>query len=161
MGFSTFTGPLRAGTVASGAERNAGLVELAQSYTLTAPQILTSPAAVPIARLPAGSKITRFHVEVVTALTGATNCGLQLGRADGTANHFMTSVNTGAAVAKVAQATLDSAQQVVNTNNVGASDVVVTATPTAATANATAGAIVVTVFYIQRAADGSQHPASA
>lgn len=161
MGFTTYSGPLRAGTKREGAERNTGLVELAQSFTLTADRILTAPSAVTIARLPAGSKITRFHVEVVTALSTATNCGLTIGVGGGTANHFMTSVNTGATVGKVAQASLDTAQQVVNTNNVGASDVAVTATPTAATNNASAGAIVVTVFYIQRAADGSQNPASA
>jgi hypothetical protein len=43
---------------------------------------------------------------------------------------------------------------------VGASDVLLQAKFTATTGNATSGQIVVTVQYIQRAADGAQNPTS-
>ena len=45
-----------------------------------------------------------------------------------------------------------------STNNIGTTDVAVTGTFTAAGGNPTAGAVVVTVEYIQRADDGSQAP---
>lgn len=155
MSTSTFSGPIQSGTVREGASANIGRPLLLQTYTIPSSAILTSPAAVTIARLPAGAKIIEFKVEVVTALVTATNCGLTLGVSGGSATQYQTSVNTGATVGRVAQATLDAALQVANCNNVGTADVAITATPTAATGNASAGAIVVTVKYLQRNSDGS------
>lgn len=158
MGFTTFSGPLRSGTIKEGATENTGLPILAQSYTIPFTAILTAPAALTAFYLPAGAKILNFDVEVVTALATATNCGVTVGKLGGTANFFVTTFNTGATVGKVAAATIDTAMQVANTNNIGTTDVGVTVTPTAATGNATDGSIVLTVRYIQRATDGSQQP---
>ena len=104
----------------------------------------------------------RFVVEVVTAISGGsvTNVGLTIGNS-ATANKFVTTFNTGTSVARVAQATIDAATQVAETNNIGTTDVVVFGTFTAAGGNPTAGSIVVTVEYIQRNSDGAQVPASA
>jgi hypothetical protein len=50
---------------------------------------------------------------------------------------------------------VDAAQVVAQTNNIGTADVTIYGTFTAVTGNPTAGSTVVTVHYIQRAADGT------
>lgn len=162
MGFSTFSGPLRSGTVREGAGENTGLVQLARSATVGFAAMTTSPTAQALFTLPAGSKIIRFNVEVVTAISGGsvTNVGLTVGDV-GTANKYVTTFNTGTSSVKVAQATIDAATVVAQTNNLGTSDVTIYGTFTAAGGNPTAGAIVVTVEYIQRLDNGAQVPASA
>lgn len=162
MTFSTFSGPLRAGTVKEGAGENTGLVQLARSATIGFAAMTTSPTAQALFTLPAGSKILRFNVEVVTAISGGsvTNVGLVIGDS-GTANKYVTTFNTGTSAAKVAQATVDAAMVVAQTNNIGTSDVTVFGTFTAAGGNPTAGSTVITVEYVQRLSDGTQVPASA
>ena len=162
MSFSTFSGPVRAGTVKEGAGENTGLVQLARSATVGFAAMTTSPTAQALFTLPAGSKILRINVEVVTAISGGSvsNVGLTIGDS-GTANKYVTTFNTGISSAKVAQATIDAAMVVAQTNNLGTSDVTIYGTFTAAGGNPTAGSTVVTVEYIQRANDGAQVPASA
>lgn len=160
MGFSTFSGPLRAGTVRTGAAENTGLVQLVRSVTVPFSAMTTSPTAQNLVNLPAGSKVMRIMVEVVSTISGGsvTNVGLTIGRLGGTANQYVTTFNTGTAVGMVAQATIDTAMQVAQTNNIGMVDVTLTGTFTAAGGNPTAGSIVVTVAYVQRAEDGAQAP---
>ena len=158
MGFSTFSGPLRSGTQRYGSTENTGVAVLAQTYTIPTASLTTAGTAITAFYLPAGSKILSIGVEVTVALATATNVGLTVGVLGGSATQYMTSVNTGATAAKTAQSGLDAALQVANTNNVGTTDVGVTLTPTAATGNASAGTIVVTLQYMQRAADGAEVP---
>lgn len=162
MSFATFSGPLRAGTVKDGSGENTGLVQLARSATVGFAAMTTSPTAQALFTLPAGSKILRVNVEVVTAISGGsvTNVGLTIGDS-GTANKYVTTFNTGTSSAKVAQATIDAAMVVAQTNNLGTSDVTIYGTFTAAGGNPTAGSTVVTVEYLQRSSDGAQVPASA
>jgi hypothetical protein len=162
MSFSTFSGPLRAGTVKEGVGENTGVVQLARSATIGFAAMTTSPTAQALFTLPAGSKILRFNVEVVTAISGGsvTNVGLTIGDS-GTANKYATTFNTGVSSAKVSQATVDTAMVVAQTNNIGTSDVTVFGTFTAAGGNPTAGSTVVTVEYIQRLDNGAQVPPSA
>ena len=154
----TFSGPIRSGTQRYGANTvvNTGTATLAQSVTIPFSAMTTAPTAQVLFTLPAGSKIIRFNEEVVTAISGGgvTNVGVTIGDS-GTANKFVTTHNTGVSSAKVAQATIDTAMVVAQTNNIGTADVVVYGTFTAATGNPTAGSIVVTVEYMQRNADGS------
>lgn len=162
MTFSTFSGPLRAGTVKEGVGENTGLVQLARSATIGFAAMTTSPTAQALFTLPAGSKILRFNVEVVTAISGGsvTNVGLVMGDV-GTANKYVTTFNTGVSAVKVAQATIDAAMVVAQTNNIGTADVTVFGTFTAAGGNPTAGSTVVTVEYVQRLDSGAQIPLSA
>lgn len=162
MTFSTFSGPLRAGTVKEGVGENTGLVQLARSATIGFAAMTTSPTAQALFTLPAGSKILRFNVEVVTAISGGSvsNVGVTIGDS-GTANKYVTTFNTGLTSVKVAQATIDAATVVAQTNNLGTSDVTVLGTFTAAGGNPTAGSIVVTVEYMQRLDNGAQVPLSA
>ena len=156
MGTSTFSGPIRAGTVRTGGatSMNCGVVELCQTATLAFGTILASPAAVNLFTLPAGAKINDFLIEVTTALVTATNCGIVIGKS-GTANFFMTTLNTGTSAVRVPPTTVAAALVVAECNNIGTADITLTATPTAATADATAGSIIVTVRYLQRSAAGS------
>jgi hypothetical protein len=162
MSFTTFSGPIRAGTVRQGtvaSGENTGVVMLAQTATVSYAAMTTSPTAQALFVLPAGSKIVRFDIEVVTAISGGSvsNVGVTIGNV-GTANKYMTTVSTTTSSVKVVQATIDAAMVVAQTNNIGTSDVTIYGTFTAATGNPTAGSMVVTVEYMQRAQDGSAEP---
>lgn len=163
MAFASMSGPVRMGTVKENSGRNTGLPVLTQSATVAFSAMTTSPSAQTLFTIPAGSKIVRVNVEVIATISGGsvTNVGLTVGKSGGTANFFVTTFNTGTSVGKVAQATVDAALQVAETNNVGTSDVTLTGTFTAAGGNPTAGSTVVTIEYIQRGTDGAQFPATA
>lgn len=161
MSFSTFSGPVRVGTVRENAGRNTGLVVLSQTATVPNTAVLTSPTARPLFTLPAGSRINRIMMEKTEAYAGATAVAVVLG--DGTtANKYVTSfsLNTPGATGMVTQATIDGVMDVTNTSNIGTSDVTVYGTFTATGANASAGTLLVTVEYVQRATDGSANPVS-
>ena len=163
MGFATHLGPWLLGTVknttgtTAGTIRNMGATIVSQSYTAAKSVILASPSAQQLFVLPAGAQILRFNIYVTTALTGATNCGITIGTS-GTANYYMTSVNSGTSAVQVSPATIAAATQTAYTNNVGSTDAIIYGTFTAATADATAGSIVVAVEYVVRDSDGSANP---
>lgn len=159
MSFSSFSGPLRVGTVRQGSATNMGLVELVQTATVPFSAMTTSPTAQTLFTLPAGSRIMGFQVEVVTAISGGSvsNVGMVIGKA-GSANAYLTTINTGLTSTFLTQATVDAATVVAQTNNIGTADVPVTGTFTAATGNPTAGSTVVSVYYLQRSDDGSSAP---
>ena len=109
MSFTTFSGPLRSGTVRQGtvaSGMNAGTPILAQTATVSYAAMTTSPTAQALFVIPAGAKIVRFDIEVVTAISGGSvsNVGVTIG-SSATANKYMTSINTGLTSVKVAQAT--------------------------------------------------------
>lgn len=158
MGFSTFSGPLRSGTVRDGlvTSRNTGLVVLAQSATVGFASMTTAPSAVNLFTLPAGAKILNFNVEKTTAISGGSvsAVNLTLGKT-GTANAFLTSTAIGLTVARTTQAVIDAQLVTAGCNNIGTTDVTVTGTFTAVTGDPTAGEAVVTVYYVQRLPDGT------
>ena len=164
MGFATHLGPWLLGTVKSttgttaGTIRNLGNTIVSQSYVATKAVILATPTAQQMFTIPAGSKILRFDIEVITALTGASNCGVTIGTS-GTGNYYMTSVNSGTTAVQTSPALIAAATQADKTNNVGTTDAIIYGTFTAATADATAGSIVVTVEYVVRNYDGAAYPA--
>jgi len=164
MGFATHLGPWLLGTVknttgtTAGTIRNLGATTVAQSYTAATATILASPTAVQMFTLPAGAKILRFNIEVAVALTGASNCGVTIG-SSGTSNLYMTSVNSGTSAVQTSPATIAAATQAAYTA-IGTTDAIIYGTFTAATADASAGSIVVTVEYIVRNADGSANPST-
>jgi len=159
MGFSTLSGPVRMGTQRYGAGTNTGLPVLTQSANVPFSVMLQTPAAQNLFTLPAGSKILRFTVEKTTAISGGSVSAVNVtfGNA-GSANAYQTSAAIGLTTAQTARATLDAALVSSATNNIGTTDVVVTGTFTAVTGDPTAGAVVVTIEYIQRADNGAQAP---
>ena len=162
MGFATHLGPWLLGTVKNttgttvGSIRNMGATTVAQTYTAPTSVILASPTAQQMFVLPAGAKILRFGLEVNVALTGATNCGVTIG-SSATANLYMASVNTGTSAVQTSPATIAAATSGVY-DSIGTTDVIVFGTFTAATADATAGMITVTVEYIVRDSNGNANP---
>jgi len=96
---------------------------------------------------------------VTVAGNSVSQVGVTIGKA-GSADAFAASFNTGTAVARVAQATVDTAisGKVAALDNIGTVDVPVTATFTATTGNPTSGQIAITVVYQQRAENGAQVP---
>lgn len=146
MSFSTFSGPIRAGTVRYGTGENTGLVTLSQSAALP----LTTTATTIV--LPAGSQIVNINIDVTTTFT----TGSTLAVGDGTtAAKYVTAITTAAAGR---QALSPTAAQLTSWYNIGTSDVTITITMAGTTAVAGAGYI--TVVYVQKTSDGSANPAT-
>lgn len=177
MAFSTFSGPIRSGTVRYGGVtggQNVGVPTLTQTASIASSVMITSsPVAQRLFVLPAGSKIIRFNVEKLVTIAGnsvsAVNTTIGnaavLGAAGQTltaasANSYMTTIDIGLTTAQTARATLDAALVSSAANNIGLYDVPITATFTAATGNPTSGSVVITVEYIQRLANGTTSPTS-
>lgn len=145
MAFSTFSGPIRAGTVRYGDGINTGVVVLTQAADL---DLLSSIPCV----LPAGAQILNIFIDVTTTFT----TGATLAVGDGiTADKYVTAITTPAAGR---QSITFTAAQLTAMSNIGTSDVSVTVTMAGTTAVAGAGFI--TIVYAQKASDGSQDPAT-
>lgn len=145
MAFSTFSGPIRSGTVRYGTGNNTGVAVLTQANALG----LTS--SVPCI-LPAGAQILNIFIDVTTTFT----TGATLAVGDGTtADKYVTAITTPAAGR---QSITFTAAQLTAMSNIGTTDVPVTITMAGTTAVAGAGFI--TVVYAQKASDGSQDPAT-
>lgn len=145
MAFSTFSGPIRSGTVRYGTGNNTGVAVLMQANALG---LTTSVPCV----LPAGAQILNIFIDVTTTFT----TGATLAVGDGTtADKYVTAITTPAAGR---QAITFTAAQLTAISNIGTTDVPVTITMAGTTAIAGAGFI--TVVYAQKASDGSQDPAT-
>jgi hypothetical protein len=143
MGFATFSGPVRSGTVRYGAGTNTGVTVLAQSSNVVA-TTLTGTAFT----LPAGSQILSAAFYTTTVFNAATTAKLTIGAADITAVATVTTAGY--------HTFTFAASAIALVNNVGTSDVTVTYTlgGTIATGNGT-----IVIQYAQRSADGSTAPA--
>jgi hypothetical protein len=148
MSFSTFSGPLRSGTVREGATRNCGVAVLAQTKVVNFNDAATANAAF---RIPAGSQITRISFNTTTTFTAATTVTVNVG---GTAVTAALTVTTGGLYV----ATNVNSQAVGRLISVGASDAVVTYDLSAGASSAGQGTLI--VEYIQRQPDGSINPVS-
>lgn len=158
MSFSTFSGPIRAGTVKGGASDNTGLVVLAQSYDtgdLTGTTVGNTDIVPPIV-LPKGAQITDIVVDQVVAATGGTTT-ISVGNAAAGAQ-LMAGVATtaGGRFRGTATAATQLAWQISNS-----ADQQVYIRVAVATGTLTAGRAIITVMYVQRADNGAQVPASA
>ena len=147
MGFASHLGVWRTGTVKDttgttpGTVSNMGLMVLSQSTAIPA-----AAGATVVAVLPAGSQILNIYVNTTTVFSAATT--LTIG--DGTtANKYLTSTTiTSAGLSSTAGGNL------VNTeiDNIGTSDVLVTATTSG---SAVTGAATITVVYVQKNSNGT------
>lgn len=156
MAFTTFSGPVRSGTVKDGSGRNTGLAILAQSYDsgdLTGATTGNYDVAAFI--LPQGSQIVDIVVDqVVAAGTGTTT--ISVGTASGGAQLMAAIATTaGGRFRGTATAATQLAWQTSTT-----ADTTVYIRDVVGTGTLTAGRFIVTVMYVQRAANGSQNPAS-
>lgn len=157
MGFSTFSGPLRVGTVREGAGRNTGLVNLSQSYdTGSLVDAVVGNIDVAAFIIPRGAQIINIFVDQVVAATAGTmtiSAGTTTGGAD-----LMAAVATtaGGRFTGTATATTQLAWQTSTT-----ADTTVFVRVAVGTATLTAGRAIVTIAYAQRADNGAQNPVSA
>ena len=158
MAFTTFQGPLRAGTTKEGGARNTGLVVLSQSYDsgdLTG-AVVGNIDVNPI-NLPQGAQILDIvHDQVVAAATGTTT--VSVGNASGGAQLSPAVATT--AGGRFRGAVTGAATQLAWQTSTTA-DTPVWIRIAVGTGTLTAGRVITTVMYVQRAPDGAQNPASA
>ena len=69
MGTTTFSGPVKAGTIREGASANVGTLVCAQSAAITEAAANTATSII----IPANSQIINFYVLIQTAWDGGTN----------------------------------------------------------------------------------------
>ncbi len=157
MAFTTFSGPLRSGTVKEGSGRNTGLAVLAQSYNsgdLTGDVVGNVDALA--FKIPQGSQIVDITVDQTVAATAGTTT-VSVGSTSGGAE-LMAAVATtaGGRFRGTATAATQAAWQTSTS-----ADTSVYVRVAVGTATLTAGQFIVTVSYVQRASNGAQNPASA
>lgn len=158
MAYSTFSGPIRSGTVREGAGRNTGLVVLSQAYDtgdLTGTIVGTVDINSGIV-LPQGAQIVNIVIDQVVASTAGTTT-VSVGNASGGAQ-------LAAAIATTAggrfQGTTTAATQLAWQTSTTA-DTTVWIRNVTGTATLTAGRFLVTVNYVQRAPTGVSNPLTA
>ena len=159
MGFATFSGPLRSGTVinttgtTAGLIRNTGVIQLVQSVTLTAASLTASLTGTAFV-LPAGAILHSLTFFTTTTFSSTTQVKLSIGAVDLVA---LTTVTGPANPTAMTGAT--AANNVTSLwANVGATDAIVTYTATGT--SLTTGSVTLVCVYAQRAADGSSAPVS-
>lgn len=142
MATTTFSGPIKAGTIREGASTNVGFVLMAQSANVVFGADGTETV---VATVPANSQIFQITVDVTTAFNAATTNTFDIG--DGsTSDQFADALAVGAQARVLATSDVS---QIGNLIDVGTSDVNVTVTYNQTGTAASAGAATVTVLYLQ------------
>jgi hypothetical protein len=149
MGTTTFSGPIKAGTIANTTgttvgtnKANVGFVLMAQSGNVV---FAANGTETVVATLPANSQIYQIAVDVTTAFDAGTTNTLDLG--DGTtADKYADALALGSQARVLATSDVS---QIGNLIDIGTSDVDITATYNQTGTAATAGAATVTVLYLQ------------
>lgn len=156
MGFSTWSGPIRAGTVREGASRNTGLVVLTQSYDTGVVTAGVGNVDVQMGILPQGAQIVDITVDQIVVPGGSSTSTISVGNASGGAQ-LMAAVATTAGGRFRGTATAATQLAWQTSTSADTSLWVRYAVGTAAGV----GRAIITVSYVQRAPNGSQNPASA
>jgi len=149
MGTTTFSGPIKAGTIKDTTgttvgtnKANVGFVLMAQSGNVV---FGANGSTTVVATLPANSQIYQIAVDVTTAFDAGTTNTLDVG--DGvTADKYADALAAGAQARVLATSDVS---QIGNLVDIGVSDVDVTVTYNQTGTAATAGAATVTVLYLQ------------
>jgi hypothetical protein len=156
MSFSTFSGPIRSGTVREGAGRNTGLVILAQSYDTGVVTAGVGNVDAALGILPEGAQIVDITVDQVVVPGGSSTSTVSVGNATGGAQ-LMAAVATTAG-GRFRGTTTAATQLAWQTSTSADTPVFVRyAVGTAAGV----GRAIITVSYVQRADNGAQNPTSA
>ena len=156
MGFTTFSGPLRSGTVREGAAENTGLVMLTQSYDTGVVTAGTGNVDAQLGILPAGSQIVNILIDQVVVPGGTSTSTISVGSTSGGAELSAAVVTTaGGRFTGTATAATQLAWQ---TSTSADTPVFVRYAVGVA---AGVGRAIITVVYVQRASNGAQQPVSA
>jgi hypothetical protein len=138
MGTTTFSGPIKAGSVREGASANLGFVKMAQSAAWT--QTAASAASTGMI-IPANSQITQITLYITTA-PGAAN--LSMGTTSAS-NELFTALAVGTAADVIKLGTSGTITDMDTWKDVGSSDVTLYVESSANTT----GRGIITVEYIQ------------
>jgi hypothetical protein len=143
MGASTFSGPVKAGTVREGAGVNAGNAVLSQSNTI----VFGDTAAKNLFTLPAGSRILGVAVYTTVAFNAGTNNVINV--RSGTTVVAAVTVTAGPIAVGLSTVAPVNAQ-VAFFNNVGTSDATINAIYAPTGTAATTGVATVIITYVQQ-----------
>ncbi len=138
MGTTTFSGPVKAGTVREGTGINTGSVLMAQSAVI---DIIGATVTTAVGIIPANSQIVDVILNVTTVSNDGGTATVQVGHA-GDTDEYLPATNV------KALATTRGTIQTDGTD-IGTSDQTVNAIYTAANGDGTTGAATVTILYIQ------------
>ena len=154
--FTTFSGPLRSGTVREGAGENTGLVVLTQSYDTGVVTAGAGNVDAQLGILPAGSQIVNILIDQVVVPGGTSTSTISVGSTSGGAE-------LSAAVATTAggrfTGTATAATQLAWQTSTSADTNVFVRYAVGVAAGV--GRAIITVVYVQRASNGAQQPVSA
>ena len=138
MATTTFSGPVKAGSIREGASSNLGFVLMAQSAVI---DIIGATATTTVGIIPANSQIVDVVLNVTTVSNDGGTATVQVGNA-GDTDEYLPATNV------KALATTRGTIQTDGTD-IGTTDQQVTATFTGANGDGTTGAATVTVLYMQ------------
>jgi len=138
MATTTFSGPVKAGSIREGASANTGFVLMAQSAVI---DIIGATATTTVGIIPANSQIVDVLLNVTTVNNDGGTATVQVGNS-GDTDEYLPATNVKA---------LATTRGTIGTEgtDIGTSDQTVTATFTAANGDGTTGAATVTVLYMQ------------
>lgn len=143
MASTTFSGPIRAGTIREGASENLGNVVLSQTDTFTFAIGETQTATGIV--LPSGSQILQIYVDVLTTWNSSVSDALEIG--DGTdpdAYGDIASIQTAGR-----NISSHDAAQAAAIDDIGTSDVTVSVTVVSSGTAESQGSARITVQYVQ------------
>ena len=156
MPFSSFSGPIRSGTVREGSGRNTGVVVLSQSYDTGVVTAGVGNVDTQMGILPQGAQIVDIVVDQVVVPGGSSTSTISVGNASGGAQLMPAVVTTaGGRFRGTPTATTQLAWQ--TSTSADTPLFVRYAVGTAAGV----GRAIITVLYVQRLENGAQNPASA
>lgn len=157
MSFTTFSGPIRAGTVRDNPGRNTGLVALTQSYdTGDLTNATVGNLDYTLGNLPQGAQILSIFIDQVVA-AGAGTMTVSVGTTSGGAQ-LVAATNTSAG-GRFTGTTTAATQLAWQTSTTA--DTTVYVRVAVGTATLTSGRAIISVQYAQRASNGATNPASA
>ena len=138
MGTTTFSGPVKAGTVREGASANTGSVLMAQSAVI---DIIGATNTTAVGIIPANSQIVDVILNVTTVSNDGGTATVQVGHSGDTDEYLPATIVNGLATTSGTIQT--------DGTDIGTSDQTVNAIYTAANGDGTTGAATVTILYIQ------------
>jgi hypothetical protein len=138
MGTTTFSGPIKAGTVREGASANTGFAVMGQSAVI---DIIGADNTTDVAIVPANSQIIDVILNVTTVSNDSGTAVVNVGTA-ADPDAFLNDVNVKALA--TTRGTLDT-----EATDIGTSDVTIQAAFDGGSADGTTGAATVTVLYLQ------------
>ena len=138
MATTTFSGPVKAGSIREGATANTGFVLMAQSAVI---DIIGATATTAVGIIPANSQIVDVILNVTTVSNDGGTATVKVGHS-GDDDEYLANTNV---------KSLGTTRGTIGTDgtDVGSSDQTVNAVFTAANGDGTTGAATVTVLYMQ------------